>query len=47
MLVGNRWYAVRLKQRIAAPKLTSAGQKEALKQRMLPQRQEEALKNWL
>jgi len=47
ILIGNRWYAVRLKQRIAAPEADFAGQKEALKQRMLPQRREEALRNWL
>lgn len=47
MLVGNRWYAVRLKQRIAAAEGDLAGQKEVLKQRMLPQLQEEALKTWL
>jgi peptidyl-prolyl cis-trans isomerase D len=47
MLVGNRWYAVRIKQRIAAAETDFTGQKEALKQRMLPQRQEEALKTWL
>lgn len=47
MLIGNRWYAVRLKQRTPAAETDFAGQKEALKQRMLPQRQEEALKTWL
>ena len=47
MMIGNRWYAVRLKQRIAATEADFAGQKEALKQRMLPQRQEETLRNWL
>lgn len=47
MLIGNRWYAVRLKQRTAAAETDFAGLKEALKQRMLPQRQEEALKTWL
>lgn len=47
MLIGNRWYAVRLKQRTAAAEGDFAGQKEAIKQRMLPQRQEEALRAWL
>jgi peptidyl-prolyl cis-trans isomerase D len=47
MLIGNRWYAVRLKQRTAAAETDFTGQKEALKQRMLPQRQEEVLKTWL
>lgn len=47
VLIGNRWYAVRLKQRSVAAETDFAGQKEALKQRMLPQRQEEALASWL
>ena len=47
MLIGNRWYAVRLKQRTSASEADFTSQKEVLKQRMLPQRQEEALKNWL
>lgn len=47
MLVANRWYAVRLKQRITAPENDFSAQKEAIKQRLLPQRQEEALKAWL
>jgi len=45
--IANRWYAVRLKQRSAAAEDDFTAQKEALKQRMLPQRQEEALKAWL
>lgn len=47
MLIGNRWYAVRLKQLIAAPEADLAAQRETIKQRILPQRQEEALKSWL
>ena len=47
ILIANRWYAVRLKQRTAAAETDFADQKELLKQRMLPERQEEALKTWL
>ncbi len=47
MLIGSRWYAVRLKQRTAAAETDFAAQKEALRQRMLPQRQQEVLKAWL
>jgi peptidyl-prolyl cis-trans isomerase D len=47
MLVGNRWYAVRLKQRTAAPQGDFAARKDEIKNRMLPAKQEEALRNWL
>ncbi len=47
ILVGNRWVVIRLKQRDAASEADFAAQKEALKQRMLPQRQEEVLQKWL
>jgi len=47
MLVGNRWYAVRLKQRLAAPQADFAARKDEIKKRLLPAKQEEALRNWL
>lgn len=47
MLVGNRWYAVRLKQRIAAPQSDFAARKDEIKQRLVPAKQEEALLSWL
>ncbi|MDK9718864.1 MAG: peptidylprolyl isomerase, partial [Trichlorobacter sp.] len=47
MLVGNRWYAVRLKQRNAAPQAVFTVSKDEIKKRMLPAKQEEALRNWL
>lgn len=47
MLVGNRWYAVRLKQRNAAPQADFTPRKDEIKKRMLPAKQEEALNNWL
>ncbi|CAH2030065.1 peptidylprolyl isomerase [Trichlorobacter ammonificans] len=46
-LVGNRWYAARLKQRIAAPADGFASRKEEIKARLLPVRQETALRDWL
>jgi peptidyl-prolyl cis-trans isomerase D len=47
ILVGNRWYAIRLKQRIAAPQSDFALRKDEIKKRMLPAKQEEALHTWL
>ena len=47
MLVGNRWFAVRLKQRTAAPQGDFAARKDEIKKRMLPAKQEEALRSWL
>ncbi|SKA20065.1 peptidyl-prolyl cis-trans isomerase D [Trichlorobacter thiogenes] len=47
ILVGNRWYAVRLKQRIAAPQTDFTPRKDEIKKRMLPAKQEETLRNWL
>jgi len=44
--VGNRWYAVRLKQRTEAPKADFDKGKEELKKRILPKKQEEALDTW-
>jgi peptidyl-prolyl cis-trans isomerase D len=44
--VGNRWYAVRLKQRVEAPKADFDKVKEELKKKLLPRKQEEALEKW-
>jgi len=45
--VGNRWYAVRLKQRTEAPRADFEKNKEELKKKLLPRKQEEALEKWL
>jgi peptidyl-prolyl cis-trans isomerase D len=45
--VGNRWYAVRLKQRIEAPKAEFDKIKDELKKKILPKKQDEALTAWL
>lgn len=45
--VGNRWYAVRVKSRIEAPKAQFDATKEELKKKMLPKKQEEALAQWI
>jgi peptidyl-prolyl cis-trans isomerase D len=45
--VGDRWYAIRLKSRSEAPRGEFDRTKEAIKQRMLPRKQEEALAAWL
>lgn len=45
--VGNRWYAVRLKQRVAASVTDFASQKESIRQKLLPKKQEDALAAWL
>jgi peptidyl-prolyl cis-trans isomerase D len=47
LLVGNRWYAVRLKLRSAAPQTDFVPRMVELKKRMLPAKQEEAMHNWL
>ncbi len=47
MLLGNRWYAIRIKQRVAAPQSEFESQKTEIKQRLLPAKQEEVLRNWL
>lgn len=44
--VGNRWYAIRLKQRVEGPKEEFAKTKEQIKQKLLPKKQEEALAAW-
>ncbi len=45
--VGNRWFAVRLKQRTAAAQADFAARKDEIKKRLLPAKQEETLRNWL
>jgi len=45
--IGNRWYAVRVKNRIEAPKAQFDAGKEELKKKMLPKKQDEALDTWL
>lgn len=47
MLVNNRWYAVRLKQRNAAPQTDFVARKDEIKRQLLPAKQEEALNNWI
>jgi peptidyl-prolyl cis-trans isomerase D len=44
--VGNRWYAVRVKNRTDAPKAQFDATREELKSKMLPKKQEEALIEW-
>ncbi len=46
-LVNDRWFAIRLKQRIAASSEGFAPRKEEIKARLLPVRQEAALRDWL
>lgn len=45
--VGNRWYAVRLKQRIEAPKADFEKSKDELKKKLLPKKQDDALAAWI
>ena len=45
--VGDRWYAVKLKNRIEAPTVDLAKNKETIKQTLLPKKQQEALDSWL
>lgn len=44
--VGNRWYAIRLKQRIEAPKAEFDKNKQQIKLKLLPKKQEETLGAW-
>jgi peptidyl-prolyl cis-trans isomerase D len=44
--VGNRWYAVRLKQRLEAPRAEFDKTREQIKLKMLPNKQEEAVASW-
>ncbi|MDA8431082.1 MAG: SurA N-terminal domain-containing protein [Geobacteraceae bacterium] len=45
--VGNRWYAVRLKQRIEASKADFEKTKAELKKKLLPKKQDDALAAWI
>lgn len=45
--VGNRWYAIRLTQRLEASKDAFENSKEQIKQKLLPKKQEEAVTAWL
>ena len=44
--VGNRWFAVRLKERVEAPKSQFDVAREELKKKMLPKKQDDALMEW-
>jgi peptidyl-prolyl cis-trans isomerase D len=44
--VGNRWYAIRVKNRIEASKAQFDATKEEQKKKMLPKKQEDALTEW-
>ncbi len=46
-LSGSRWYAIRLKQRTTASETELATQKEQIKSKLLPLKQDEILKEWL
>jgi peptidyl-prolyl cis-trans isomerase D len=45
--VGDRWYAVKLKNRIEAPTNDLAKNKESIRQSLLPKKQQEAMDTWL
>lgn len=45
--VGNRWYAVRLKSRTETPRAEFDKVRDELKKKMLPQKQDEALAEWI
>jgi peptidyl-prolyl cis-trans isomerase D len=45
--VGGSWYAVRLKQRVEAPKADFEKGREELKKKILPKKQDEALSAWI
>lgn len=45
--VGNRWFAIRLKQRIEAPKTDFDKTKEEYKKKILPKKQEDSISAWL
>jgi peptidyl-prolyl cis-trans isomerase D len=44
--VGERWYAVKLKNRIEAPTTDFAKNSAAIKQQLLPKKQQQALETW-
>ena len=45
--VGDRWYAIKLKERTELNKESFAQEKEQIKQSLLPKKQQEALDAWL
>jgi peptidyl-prolyl cis-trans isomerase D len=45
--VGERWYAVKLKNRVEAPTTDLAKSSETIKQALLPKKQQDALDTWL
>jgi peptidyl-prolyl cis-trans isomerase D len=45
--VGERWYAVRLKNRVEAPVADLAKNKETIKQTLLPKKQQDAQEAWI
>jgi peptidyl-prolyl cis-trans isomerase D len=45
--VGDRWYAVKLKNRIEAPTADLATKKESIRQSLVPKKQQEAMDKWL
>ncbi|HJV66606.1 MAG TPA: SurA N-terminal domain-containing protein [Geomonas sp.] len=45
--VGDRWYAVKLKNRIEAPTTDLAKNKETIKQALLPKKQQDAMAAWV
>ena len=45
--VGDRWYAVKLKNRVAAPTTEFTKNSGAIKQALLPKKQQEAMDKWL
>ena len=46
-LVGDRWFALKLKNRVEQNKDAFAKEKEQLKQSLLPKKQQEAVEAWL
>lgn len=47
LTVNSTWYVIKLKNRIEAPRDEFARQKETIRTKLLPQKQEEALNAWL
>ena len=47
LTVNGTWYVIKLKNRIQAPKDDFSRQKEAIRAKLLPQKQEEAVNTWL
>jgi len=45
--IGDRWYAVKLKQRVEAPKEEFLKSKEQIRLEVLPKKQDEAVQKWL